>query len=191
MVVRLKVELSTIPKRRRIKMGTRALIIFKDVKYKKDEKTEEYVRDEMEEIVVLYSQYDGYLQGLGKDIAEFLYGGTLVNGYGFGVKEKQFNGMGDLSQRLAASFGTEVGTYYLCKAGTRDCGEEFRYYIYPDADEKTIRIRVEGGEMTAFGMAGSQKAWRTIFDGSLEEFCNMLEKQDDLGDGPLVLDKTK
>jgi hypothetical protein len=156
-------------------MGTRSLTIFQDHKRVKNEETGKYEENGVEDIVVLYRQFDGYFEGMGKDIAEFLSEGKLVNGFSFGTKEKQFNGMGDLAQRLVASFGTEVGNFYLEKADTRDCGEEFRYYIYPTKDG--IRVKVEEGAMTAFGCAGPEEAWEETFDGTIEEFCNMIHKK--------------
>ena len=47
-------------------MGTRAKITILDEQHK--------------EIVCLYSQYDGYLSGLGQDIYKFLFDKILVNG---------------------------------------------------------------------------------------------------------------
>ena len=47
-------------------MGTRCLTVFKNAKNK--------------EIAVLYRQYDGYLDGHGAELADFLKNKKIVNG---------------------------------------------------------------------------------------------------------------
>ena len=49
----------------------------------------------------LYRQYDGYIEGHGAELAEFLAGKTLVNGYGRESTELA-NGMGCLAASLVA-----------------------------------------------------------------------------------------
>lgn len=101
-------------------MGTRSLTVF--------------VEEDGTEIVVMYRQFDGYLEGMGKDLAEFLDGIKLVNGIPMGTTKRLANGMGCLAAQAIADFKTEVGNVYLYPAGTRDCGEEFIYTVYPQAD---------------------------------------------------------
>lgn len=120
-------------------MGTRSLTVFKN--------------EDGQEIAVLYRQFDGYLKGMGKDLKDFLKGKRLTNGIGAG-DEANFNGMSDLAVQTIAHLKVSngkhqqksdrlqkrkhrpligAGNYYLYPAGTRDCGEEYIYEIYPSS----------------------------------------------------------
>jgi hypothetical protein len=95
-------------------MGTRSLTVFQEFD---------------KEIVVMYRQFDGYPEGHGMDLAEFLAGGKMVNGLSLGDNSQQFNGMGCLAAQVIAHFKEEAGGFYLHKAGTRDAGEEYIYVV--------------------------------------------------------------
>ena len=41
-----------------------------------------FVYDGKEPMINMYRQYDGYPQGHGKELADFLNSGTMVNGFG-------------------------------------------------------------------------------------------------------------
>lgn len=70
-------------------MGTRSLITFVD---------------EDEAILTIYRQYDGYLEGRGLELAEFLKDIMVVNGYGADAKGGMHaNGMGCLAAQWLAS----------------------------------------------------------------------------------------
>jgi len=120
-------------------MGTRSLTVIKD-----GDKNDE-------EIVVMYSQFDGYLSGHGKLLKEAIGDLEVVNGYSPN-NTNVANGMSCLAAQLIMKFkqtrydqqvrmrevmGREyeieigyAGTYYLHPAGTRDCGEEYVYTVY-------------------------------------------------------------
>jgi hypothetical protein len=91
-------------------MGTRSLTVVLD--------------EEGGEILTLYRQHDGYPQGHGADLKEFLTGFSLVNGYS-SEPPRTANGMGCLSAQLIAYFKKGIGSFYLYPSGTRDCGEEY------------------------------------------------------------------
>ena len=57
-------------------MGTRSTIAFIDKRVTKDGKV--YT----DELVRIYQQYDGYPSGVGKQLATWLSGKTIVNVYG-------------------------------------------------------------------------------------------------------------
>lgn len=97
-------------------MGTRSLTVFKD--------------EQENEIVVMYRQFDGYPGGHGGELADFLKGKKIVNGIPCGADDsKMFNGMGCLAAAVVAHFKNGVGGFYLHSAGTRDCWEDYTYYI--------------------------------------------------------------
>ena len=98
-------------------MGTRALT---------------FVYDEHNVAILnLYSQYDGYIAGHGAELAEFLAGKKLVNGFG---KESNdiANGMGCLAASLVAHFKDTVGGFYIHSVTSTDCGQDYEYHIYKD-----------------------------------------------------------
>src|SRR3972149_12263734 len=69
-------------------MGTRSLTIF---------------REEDKDLAVLYRQFDGYPDGHGLDIAKFINGKLIVNGYNGQNEERgDFNGISELAVRLIA-----------------------------------------------------------------------------------------
>mgnify|MGYP003346905797 CR=1 FL=1 len=90
-------------------------------------------------VVNMYRHYDGYYEGHGAELANFLNGIRLVNGIPFGGENiKIANGMDDLAAQIVAHFKiTEnVGGFYLVGL---DRDEEYNYTIYED--NGTIRMK--------------------------------------------------
>jgi len=79
----------------------------------------------------LYRQFDGYPSGHGVDLANFLNGLRLVNGYGID-KSGIANGMGCLAAQLVAQFKDGVGQFYIRSIDDTDLGQDFEYHVYPD-----------------------------------------------------------
>jgi hypothetical protein len=77
----------------------------------------------------MYRQYDGYPTGHGAELADFLSGFEIVNGYGE-VKPKLANGMGCLAAQLIANFKQSVGGFYIYAVTDTDCGQEYEYHVY-------------------------------------------------------------
>jgi hypothetical protein len=101
--------------------------------------------EEGKEICVLYRQFDGYPEGHGKELAEFLQNMPIVNGYGDDTI-KQANGVGCLAAQVVSHFKTKVGGFYLYPPKTHDIGEEFIYSVSgkPGDCEPTIEIKEAG-----------------------------------------------
>jgi hypothetical protein len=99
-------------------MGTRALVHF----YEGDT-----------EICCLYRQFDGYPEGLGKELEDFCATRPLVNGY---THRECANGMGDLAAQLVCLLKGKplAGNVYLYPLGSRDVGEEYTYDVRGPAD---------------------------------------------------------
>lgn len=95
-----------------------------------------FVHDEDDNVVVcIYQQFDGYFDGVGDNILDFLRGGTVVNGISMGTDKPQFNGAGDLAARLITHFkdgdASIAGGVYV-ESPTLvdgDMGTEFAYHI--------------------------------------------------------------
>lgn len=132
-------------------MGTRSLTVFKD---------------NDKEICVLYRQFDGYPDGHGLELSEFLNGFKIVNGYTQKDKENPriANGMGCLSAQVIADFKKEIGNFYLYPAGTRDCWEEYIYYV--SADEKGNPV------ISCFDVYSKKK----LFSGTPADFIKKYKK---------------
>ena len=111
-------------------MGTRSLTIVK-----------ESIDPSCEDIIVMYKQFDGYPEGLGLRLANFLKGFIIINGIPPDPDPKSANGMHDLAAQLVAEFTNGIGEIYLHPSGTRDVWEEFIYYIYLGPDN-ILRIQV-------------------------------------------------
>ena len=135
-------------------MGTRSLTVFTDAHNK--------------EIVVMYRQYDGYIEQHGKQLGEFLQQfDEVVNGL-VGDNRKQANGMACLAPQTIMHFKERIKNYnrefdpetgvlksqlkeghheggiYLFAAGSRDCGEQYIYYISEERGRIHLRACIAG-----------------------------------------------
>lgn len=131
-------------------MGTRSLTYF----YSKD--TDE------NPFTCFYRQFDGYPSGHGADLAGILVSGTKVNGIPVGGKPaRYFNGMGCLAAQVIDDLKDGAGNIYIEPAELNmNCGEEYRYHIFPN---KVI----------------IQDYYRmNIFEGSWKEFYNFCASKE-------------
>lgn len=110
-------------------MGTRSTVKFYD--------------ESDEPILCVYQQYDGYISGVGHDLANFLIGKKIVSGFGFDqMMENGFaNGIGCLAAQYVVERKRGIGGFYLT---TKDDKEEFNYEVR-FIDNKFI-INVDGFE---------------------------------------------
>lgn len=136
-------------------MGTRSLTYIYDDK----------VDHSTTPTVCFYRQFDGYIEGHGKELAEFLlpFVDGMVNGYNPGahVAGKNANGMGCLAAQMIQHFKAEfgIGGIYLHKPDlNQDSGQEYEYHIWLD------RVKV-----IANGYADKPDV--TIFDGDWVNFA--------------------
>jgi hypothetical protein len=91
-------------------MGTRSITVVKDEKGNK--------------IIEMYKQYDGYPEGLGIELREFITSGTMVNG--IGGDRAVFNGIACFAAQLIAHFKNGPGGIYL-HAPTPDYRDKKKY----------------------------------------------------------------
>ena len=110
--------------------------------------------------MTMYRQYDGYMEGHGLELAEFLNRGRLVNGLGGKDNGTVFNGMGCLAAQLVAHFKKEAGQFYLHSTDlNQDAGQEYEYHVFRD---KVVVHCVYGNE-------------RVVFDGTWAEFYKVCK----------------
>jgi hypothetical protein len=158
-------------------MGTRHLTVFKESTV------------DSPDIVVMYGQWDGHLESHGMALKEHFGNHVIVCGIS-GDETNIANGMSCLAAQVVAKFKDKVGSFYLHPAGTRDRGEEFVYTLYVAKEHdnsfdyrEPLRMRVQTGHMTFFGMPGTpQDQMPIVYDGLLSEFdpsrCKKEEDED-------------
>lgn len=119
-------------------------------------------------LVSIYRQYDGYPEGLGQEVADFVSKLKVVNGYS-GKDAPEANGMGCLAAQLIKHLKEGVGNVYIRDTGPQSQGEEYIYNLSARGDQVWITA-YEGG-MTAFGMPGDSEAeMKMIFTGFARHF---------------------
>ena len=91
-------------------------------------------------ITCMYRQYDGYMEGHGKDLAEWLEGYTVVNGIPMDKSEPIFNGMDCLAAQMFAHFKNGAGGIYCMHPDAKDCFEEYLYEISEGDDGILITV---------------------------------------------------
>ena len=93
-------------------MGTRSITTVKD--------------EDGNKIIEMYKQYDGYPEGLGEELLEFI-DGEVTNGIKINETRRTFNGMSCLAAQLVAHFKVGVGGIYL-HTPTTDYHDKNKYY---------------------------------------------------------------
>jgi hypothetical protein len=75
--------------------------------------------------------------------------------------------MGCLAAQLIAHFKQTPGGFYIHPVTDTECGQDYEYHVYQDAEGLRVRITDRGCNM--FGLTMSDKN-DAIFDGTLAEF---------------------
>ena len=153
--------------------------------------------EEGKEILCLYRQFDGYPEGHGADLKEFLKGMKLTNGYSTDQKEDGgwANGMGCLAGQLVAWFKTApegkfigksgaykqvpthpkrgriINSIYLYPPKTTDCGEEFIYEVSSVCHHKRPKKEIPNGRDAIINLKVIEcYKGTTIYDGPADKF---------------------
>lgn len=119
-----------------------------------------YVKENGKNLLCIYRQYDGYPQGMGKDLYDFLYGFEVVNGFGK-AKPKLANGMGCLAAQLVKELKVDTGNVYIYPADSKDVGEEYTY---------SINLGVIGVNIKVTEVGSGDKKDTVLFKGSIADF---------------------
>lgn len=113
-------------------------------------------------LVAIYQQYDGYPSNVGKQLAEFLAGITMIDGISGDQEEelgKFANGIECLAAQLVARLKTRVGGTYLMTHPV-NAGQEYEYDVTLE-DDNTLRFE-------AFS-AGYGRKRKSLFKGTPAE----------------------
>ena len=144
-------------------MGTRSLTkvitTWEDTKGKKQRRP----------ITCMYRQFDGYLDGHGQDLAEWLSQYTVVNGIKMDHdRNKVFNGMDCLAAQMFAHFKEDAGNIYCMHPDAEDCWEEYLYEI--SEEDKDIFLTVYE--------INYKNGANEIFHGTPEELLTKIKEKD-------------
>jgi len=114
-------------------------------------------------LTTIYRQFDGYPECMGMEIATFLKGKKIVNGFGSN-DGFNCNGMGCLAAQLIKELKDGIGNIYIYPPDAEDCWED---YIYTISDV--------GGNpwITCQEMYGDNDI---IFSGTPEEFIEQYKE---------------
>lgn len=129
-----------------------------------------HVYDGDTRVVTIYQQYDGYPEGVGRELATFLANIEIVNGFGTDAKLGEVaNGYGCLAAQLIARLKTAVGDVYVATPG--DMGQEFEYEIHVTTPNLfgTGSIRFIARQVYDGGAV--------LFDGTPSEFLTSYGKE--------------
>ena len=126
-------------------------------------------------LVNIYQQYDGYLEGVGKELCEWLKPKIIVNGF----SKSDFNianGAGCLAAKYISEFKPVTGGLYIYPENVahEDCDYNYSVIIdenwmstYPSSEQKAediITIEVNNWDEEPF------------FKGSIQELLDYIEK---------------
>ena len=82
-------------------------------------------------MVSIYNHYDGYPEGLGVTLANYLEGTKIVNGLGKN-NEDVFNGLGCMAASIIAELKEEAGNIYIEDPERPSGWIDYEYYIWGD-----------------------------------------------------------
>lgn len=126
-------------------------------------------KQKQEMLVTMYRQYDGYPEGHGQELAEFLNSGKVVNGLGLDEKRRVFNGAGCMAAQMISHFkGDSAGGIYIYPNSTKDAWQNYEYHVLVDFDSKDVTlICYESG-----------KRKKELFKGSPDKFIEFVQKEE-------------
>jgi hypothetical protein len=149
-------------------MGTRSLT--RVIETYRDDKKNKQVKTKL---VNMYRQYDGYPEGHGSELADFLNGGKVVNG--IGGDKNVFNGAGCLAAQMIAHFKDGAGGIYIEPITATKCGQEYEYEVIVDFDTKELTMKcIEVGYIDSKGKYRRGK--KVLFEGKPTDFAQFVEK---------------
>ena len=139
-------------------MATRSTIVF--------------MKENETPVATVYKHFDGYVDGLGYALAEWLSNMTLINGmrYDRHYRDTYANGVGCLAAKFVKKFKGTTGDIYLC-ATDPDYKEDYNYkvivgpYGLEASANDCVTIEVDN-----FG--------KVIFKGSPKELMEFKEDDD-------------
>ena len=129
--------------------------------------------DKLTHLVSVYQQYDGYIEGVGHEIAEYILSKQICNGIRLGRDtSKLANGFGCLIAQIIRDFKEDVGGLYII---TQDDIQEYNYDIIFDSDLYYSNLDVEYETDKYFKVKVIDWNEQVIFEGTLKELLDFKE----------------
>lgn len=123
-------------------------------------------------LVNIYTQYDGYIDGVGHQLAEFLLSKKIVNGIPGGMNTSNYaNGFGCLIASYIKSIKKEAGNVYITNLEDK---EEYNYKIIFDNDKYFTNDYESVNDLITIEIDSYPK-----FKGTPEELLNFKESDKD------------
>lgn len=119
--------------------------------------------EKLEPLVNIYQQYDGYIEGVGHEIAEFILSKKIINGIGYGQDTEEYaNGFECLIAQFIRDFKTRVGGLYITPM---DDVEEYNYEVVcNDNNDITIKVTNWDNALIFSGTPTELLAYKENFD---------------------------
>lgn len=141
-------------------MGTRSTITFCE---KVDDKIIPYVN--------IYQQYDGYLEGVGKELCEWLENKIIVNGFSLFDKRDIANGVGCLVAQFISDKKNGVGNFYIYPIGESKDYCDYNYTVIIDETYSERKLKdITTIEVDSWGR-------KPFFKGTIQELLDYIENQ--------------
>lgn len=135
-------------------------------------------------LCTFYRQYDGYPQGHGLEMAEFLNGfSDKPVPYNKSVIGLKHNGFDDMAFQLLAVLKMKMGPLglYLCKPGTSGMGAEYTYDVCFNEETKEVIIKVIPEFNTTDAFEGTVQEFVSRFGQDQEEANPIPQFEDGAG----------
>lgn len=142
-------------------MGTRSTITFCE---KVDDKIIPYVN--------IYQQYDGYLEGVGKELCEWLKNKIIVNGFSSDDRRDIANGVGCLVAQFISDKKNGVGNFYIYPIGEGKNYCDYNYTVIIDGIYSYSAKRLKYITTIEVDSWGS----KPFFKGTIQELLDYIEK---------------
>lgn len=146
-------------------MGTRSTITF----YSRMSGTNFF-------LVNIYQQYDGYLEGVGKELCEWLKSKIIVNGF----SKSDFNianGAGCLAAKYISEFKPATGGLYIYPEDVahEDC--DYNYSVIIDEDWVTSPFENNKKAEDIITIEVGNWGEKPFFKGTIQELLDYIETQ--------------
>jgi hypothetical protein len=112
-------------------------------------------------LVAIYHQFDGYITGLGHDLANWLKGKKIITGIieSRNIDSGYANGMGCLAAQYIAEHKTEIGSVYIT---TIEDKQEYNYKVMYENND--FIIEVEGFRGTVNELLNTNNNLKSIME---------------------------
>jgi hypothetical protein len=104
--------------------------------------------DDKAVLLSVYQQYDGYISGVGHDLARWLSDKKIINGYGSQTREDGYaNGMGCLAAQFVADMKGGIGGFYMTTPKDK---QEYNYEVRYIDGQFNIKVKEYNSNRVTF-----------------------------------------